>query len=97
MRSDLWPGQQSIGQNRGEALGQGRVPTRQPNKEAQENQGGAPGLNNANAGAVPQGQAAQAAGTQPGGQAGITNVPLIMGTHVPPPTNIQGLHWLSLA
>ena len=52
-----------------------------------------------NAGAAPQGPAAQqgAVGIPPAGQAGMANAPLVIGNHVSPPTSTQVLHRLSLA
>ena len=55
------------------------------------------GLNNA--GAAPQGPAAQqgAVGIPQAGQAGMANAPPVIGNHVPPPTSTQVLRRLSLA
>jgi len=86
-RSEGWPGQQGIGQQRGGGAGQGQGLPRQSDQELPENLGALAGANNA--GGVPQGPTAHqgAAGNHPGGQAGIANAPPVRGTRATPPPN----------
>jgi hypothetical protein len=96
----------------GEVRWQGQGPPMQREWDAQENQNvqplalppmagetNTPAAGLTNAGAVPQGPAAQqgAAGIPPVGQAGMAITPPIIGHHVTPPTSTQVLHRLSLS